>query len=46
VQVDRLGEIVVDLLAENFSQLLDVGFTASLESQLDQIEEGNWSGSG
>lgn len=36
----ELGEIVVDLLAENFSQLLDVGFTASLESQLDQIEEG------
>jgi len=36
----ELGIIVVDLLSESFPKLLDVGFTASLETQLDQIEEG------
>lgn len=36
----ELGTIVVDLLEENFSRLLDVGFTAQLETQLDQIEAG------
>ena len=36
----ELGTIVVDLLSESFPQLLDVGFTAALETQLDQIEEG------
>ncbi len=36
----ELGAIVVDLLAENFSRLLDVGFTADLETQLDLIEAG------
>lgn len=39
-QPTELGIIVVDLLAENFSQLLDTGFTAQLEGQLDHIEEG------
>lgn len=37
----ELGVIVVDLLQENFEQLLNVGFTAQMESQLDQIEEGD-----
>lgn len=37
----ELGAIVVDLLAENFSRLLDVGFTADLETQLDLIEAGD-----
>lgn len=37
----ELGGIVVDLLSENFSRLLDVGFTANLETQLDQIEAGD-----
>lgn len=36
----ELGIIVVDLLSESFPKLLDVGFTASMETQLDQIEEG------
>ncbi|NMB00009.1 MAG: type I DNA topoisomerase [Firmicutes bacterium] len=36
----ELGIIVVDLLAENFPKLLDIGFTASLEGKLDHIEEG------
>ncbi|NLM40765.1 MAG: type I DNA topoisomerase [Firmicutes bacterium] len=39
----ELGIIVVDLLSESFPQLLDVGFTAALETQLDQIEEGSLS---
>lgn len=37
----QLGAIVVDLLEENFSRLLDVGFTANLETQLDRIEAGD-----
>ncbi len=36
----ELGEIVVDLLVQNFRQLIDVDFTAHLEKQLDLIEEG------
>jgi len=42
----ELGIIVVDLLKEHFSQLMDVGFTAELEQKLDQVEEGqaSWKG--
>lgn len=36
----ELGMLVTDLLVENFPKILDVGFTANLEEQLDQIEEG------
>lgn len=36
----ELGEIVVDLLMKNFQQLIDVDFTAQLESELDLVEEG------
>lgn len=36
----ELGIVVVDLLQENFEKLLNVGFTAQMESELDQIEEG------
>ncbi len=35
-----LGMLVTDLLVENFPKILDVGFTADLEAQLDKIEEG------
>ena len=35
-----LGSIVTELLVKNFPQVLDVAFTASLESQLDMIEAG------
>jgi DNA topoisomerase-1 len=35
-----LGMLVTDLLVENFPKILDVTFTASLESRLDLIEEG------
>ncbi len=40
----ELGEIVVDLLVESFPRILDPGFTAQMETKLDEIEEGtaNW----
>lgn len=40
----ELGKIVIDTLNENFSGLLNVGFTAQLEAKLDQVELGtaNW----
>jgi DNA topoisomerase-1 len=36
----ELGEIVVDLLKEYFSKIIDVEFTAEMEEKLDQVEEG------
>ncbi len=36
-----LGNIVTELLIENFKDIVDVAFTATMEDQLDQIEEGN-----
>ncbi|HYL80136.1 MAG TPA: type I DNA topoisomerase, partial [Candidatus Acidoferrum sp.] len=36
----ELGEIVVDLLIESFPRILDPGFTAEMETKLDEIEEG------
>lgn len=36
----ELGEIVVDMLVQNFKQLIDVDFTANLEEELDRVEEG------
>lgn len=36
----ELGQIVNDLLINNFPHVLDVDFTASLEKKLDEIEEG------
>ncbi len=38
-----LGKIVTDLLTQYFPEVLDVKFTAELESQLDRIEEGQLS---
>jgi DNA topoisomerase-1 len=35
-----LGVLVNDLLVKNFPRILDVAFTASLETDLDRIEEG------
>ena len=39
-----LGRIVSDLLVQAFPDILEVGFTAQLEEDLDQVEEGheNW----
>ncbi len=36
----ELGFIVVDLLKDNFSNIVEVAFTARMEENLDQIEEG------
>ncbi|ADI01723.1 DNA topoisomerase I [Syntrophothermus lipocalidus DSM 12680] len=40
----ELGFIVVDLLKDYFPEIMDVEFTASMEENLDRIEEGelNW----
>ena len=35
-----LGEIVNGLMVERFNDVVDVGFTASMEQKLDQVEEG------
>ncbi|MBI4403104.1 MAG: type I DNA topoisomerase [Deltaproteobacteria bacterium] len=35
-----LGVLVTELLVENFSNIVDEQFTATMEDQLDQIEEG------
>lgn len=36
----QLGEITTELLKEHFDSIVDVGFTAGLEDDLDKIEEG------
>ncbi|MGB9779286.1 type I DNA topoisomerase [Caldanaerobacter sp.] len=36
----ELGFIVTDALKEFFSEIVDVGFTAEMEEELDKIEEG------
>jgi DNA topoisomerase-1 len=36
----ELGEIVADLLVENFSHIFDVKYTARMEEELDEIEDG------
>lgn len=37
----ELGDIVISLLKEHFPDILNLEFTANLEENLDQIEEGN-----
>ncbi|MDP6198323.1 MAG: type I DNA topoisomerase [Porticoccaceae bacterium] len=41
---EKIGDIVTDRLSENFTDLMDYGFTATMEAQLDDIAEGklNW----
>lgn len=36
-----LGEIVTKVLVEAFPEIMDVGFTAKMEEELDHVEEGN-----
>ncbi|MGI6669487.1 MAG: type I DNA topoisomerase [Acetivibrionales bacterium] len=36
----ELGKIVNDLMKNNFSNIVDVGFTAQMEKKLDNVEEG------
>ncbi|MDH3628796.1 MAG: type I DNA topoisomerase [Acidobacteriota bacterium] len=40
----ELGLLVNDLMVHSFGQLIDVGYTARMEEELDRIEEGdlNW----
>lgn len=40
-QPTELGAVVTGLLIESFPRILDAGFTARMEEQLDGIEEGN-----
>ena len=40
LHAEKIGELVTDRLTENFSDLMDYGFTASMEGQLDEIAEG------
>jgi DNA topoisomerase I len=35
-----LGEVVTHLLAELFPTIMDIGFTANMEEELDEVEEG------
>jgi len=37
----ELGKIVTDILESNFQKFIDVDFTVTMESQLDEVEEGN-----
>ncbi len=37
---EKMGEIVTDRLQKSFTDLLDYGFTASMEERLDQVAEG------
>lgn len=36
----ELGEVVNDIVKNNFGNVIDVDFTANMESKLDEIEEG------
>jgi DNA topoisomerase I len=36
----ELGDIVADLLVENFDHIFDIRYTARMEEELDEIEEG------
>jgi DNA topoisomerase-1 len=38
---EKIGELVTDRLVENFENLLDYGFTASMEDELDKVAEGD-----
>lgn len=40
----ELGKIIVQMLDENFDSIMDIGFTAKMESELDKIAETdtNW----
>lgn len=36
----ELGLLIADLLLQYFAKIMDVGFTASMEERLDEVEEG------
>mgnify|MGYP001472734132 FL=1 len=37
---EKIGEVVTDRLCENFGDLLDYGFTANMEEELDKVAKG------
>ena len=37
---EKIGDIVADRLSESFTDLMDYGFTASMEEQLDHVADG------
>jgi len=39
--ITDLGKIVTNLLSDNFSEIVDVSFTAGMEDRLDKVEEGS-----
>ena len=41
---EKIGDVVTDRLSENFNDLMDYGFTATMEEHLDEIASGtlNW----
>ena len=43
---EKIGELVTDRLLEQFDNLMDYGFTAQMEQELDQVAEGasDWRG--
>ena len=38
---EKIGEVVTDRLVENFGDLLDYSFTASMEEELDKVAKGD-----
>ncbi len=38
---DKMGDIVTERLSESFKDLMDYGFTASMEQRLDSVAEGS-----
>ena len=36
-----LGSVITDLMKERFPDIVDMSFTATMESRLDEVEEGN-----
>ena len=40
LQITDLGKIVTNMLSENFSEIVDLSFTADMENKLDEVEEG------
>lgn len=44
LHLTELGEIVTNIMSENFPGIVDVDFTAEMENELDMVEEGqeNW----
>lgn len=41
IKITDLGKVVTDMLSDNFSEIVDVSFTADMENKLDEIETGS-----